>query len=253
MICCLNPECEKPLNPEAAKFCQHCRTEGVICFHLLSGVNPWSLWKTQGYGWLNQWEQHVKMPLEADLKALLGQLLQVEPERRYQSAEAVLQALQASAVAAQQAAVQQTQLDEYRQEFKRAVEAGYLLSGYVRDVLRRYQQTLGLEDVDIQLIEAPILQKAEVEAQQQQWQAEELRRQEAEQQQNLRQQEVKRIKQQEAEQLNQQELQRQRAKALKQQQGLLQPCLQSPSQPQRLPVVCPPCHGRSLCKALSLK
>jgi hypothetical protein len=81
-----------------------------------------------------------------------------------------------------------------------------------------------------------------VEAQQQQWQAEELRRQEAEQQQNLRQQEVKRIKQQEAEQLNQQELQRQRAKALKQQQTGSPPAMPLISQPApafagRLPAV----------------
>ena len=30
MICCLNPECEQPLNPNGSQFCQHCGTELVI-------------------------------------------------------------------------------------------------------------------------------------------------------------------------------------------------------------------------------
>jgi serine/threonine protein kinase len=28
---------------------------GASCFHLMSGIHPWNLWKTQGYSWVKEW------------------------------------------------------------------------------------------------------------------------------------------------------------------------------------------------------
>ncbi|MGR3279251.1 SUMF1/EgtB/PvdO family nonheme iron enzyme [Acaryochloris marina NIES-2412] len=63
---------------------------GASCFHLMTGINPWSLWKMQGYGWLNEWRQHLQQPIGSELGEILDQLLQVQAKDRYQSATAVL-------------------------------------------------------------------------------------------------------------------------------------------------------------------
>jgi serine/threonine protein kinase/tetratricopeptide (TPR) repeat protein len=67
---------------------------GAICFHLLTGVNPWSLWQMQGYSWLTAWQTHLQGQLSPDLVHVLNQLLQFEPRQRYNSAHEVLRDLQ---------------------------------------------------------------------------------------------------------------------------------------------------------------
>ncbi|KOP24673.1 hypothetical protein AMR41_18775 [Hapalosiphon sp. MRB220] len=66
---------------------------GATCFHLLSGIHPWELWKRQGYGWVTSWRQHLSQPVSQNLGSVLDKLLQDEYQQRYQSAGEVLQAL----------------------------------------------------------------------------------------------------------------------------------------------------------------
>ncbi|MDF5719430.1 MAG: hypothetical protein PUP91_02825 [Rhizonema sp. PD37] len=66
---------------------------GATCFHLLSGVHPWELWKKQGYGWVADWRQHLPQPLSQELGQILDKLLLEDHLQRYQSAAEVLQEL----------------------------------------------------------------------------------------------------------------------------------------------------------------
>ena len=66
---------------------------GATCFHLLTQIHPWELWKRQGYGWVSSWQQHLRQPVSQELECILNQLLQENQEQRYQSAEAVLKDL----------------------------------------------------------------------------------------------------------------------------------------------------------------
>jgi len=66
---------------------------GATCFHLLSGINPWELWKRKGYSWINNWQQNLKQSVSLDLGCVLDKLLKEDYQKRYQSAEAVLQDL----------------------------------------------------------------------------------------------------------------------------------------------------------------
>jgi WD40 repeat protein len=63
---------------------------GATCFHLLAGIAPWELWKTQAYGWVESWRQHLPQPVSQKLGRILDKLLQQDYERRYQSASEVL-------------------------------------------------------------------------------------------------------------------------------------------------------------------
>jgi len=65
----------------------------ATCFHLLTTIAPWELWKKQGYGWIDDWRKHLRQPLSEELGAILDKLLQTDYQERYQSAEAVLQDL----------------------------------------------------------------------------------------------------------------------------------------------------------------
>jgi serine/threonine protein kinase len=66
---------------------------GATCFHLLSGIHPWQLWKSQGYGWVRNWRQHLQQPVSQELGQILDKLLQEEYQQRYQSVGEVLQDL----------------------------------------------------------------------------------------------------------------------------------------------------------------
>ncbi|MEH2023827.1 tetratricopeptide repeat protein, partial [Nostoc sp.] len=71
---------------------------GATCFHLLSGIPPWDLWKRQGYGWVSTWRKHLQQPVSQNLGLMLDKLLQEEHQQRYQSAEEVLKALNSQSV-----------------------------------------------------------------------------------------------------------------------------------------------------------
>ncbi|WP_208339813.1 protein kinase domain-containing protein [Aetokthonos hydrillicola] len=66
---------------------------GATCFHLMSGVHPWELWKRQGYGWVGYWQHHLQQPVSQELGDILNKLLQEDHQQRYQSAVEVLQEL----------------------------------------------------------------------------------------------------------------------------------------------------------------
>ncbi|MCP6761975.1 MAG: serine/threonine protein kinase [Fischerella sp. CENA71] len=66
---------------------------GVTCFHLLSGIHPWELWKSQGYGWIGSWKQHLPQPLTQQLELIIDNLLKEDYQQRYQSAGELLQYL----------------------------------------------------------------------------------------------------------------------------------------------------------------
>ncbi|AKG23018.1 serine/threonine-protein kinase [Calothrix sp. 336/3] len=66
---------------------------GATCFHLLSGIHPWELWKRQGYGWVKNWRENLQQPVSEELGQILDTLLQEDYQQRYGSAQEVLQAL----------------------------------------------------------------------------------------------------------------------------------------------------------------
>jgi WD40 repeat protein len=66
---------------------------GATCFHLLTGIAPWELWKQQGFGWVTSWKQYLRQPISQELANILNCLLQPNHQQRYQSAEAALQDL----------------------------------------------------------------------------------------------------------------------------------------------------------------
>lgn len=69
---------------------------GSSCFHLLSHVSPYHLSLEFNYLWSENWQQYIAQPLSPDLQKILDKLLQIEPARRYQSANEVLQDLKAA-------------------------------------------------------------------------------------------------------------------------------------------------------------
>ncbi len=63
---------------------------GATCFHLLTNIDPWSLWQIQGYGWVGNWKQHLQHPISQELERVISKLLQLERQHRYQSVMEVL-------------------------------------------------------------------------------------------------------------------------------------------------------------------
>jgi tetratricopeptide (TPR) repeat protein len=66
---------------------------GAACFHLLTDINPGSLFLEYGYQWTGKWQQYVRQTISKDLKELIDKLLKSEDTDRYQSAVEVLQVL----------------------------------------------------------------------------------------------------------------------------------------------------------------
>lgn len=66
---------------------------GATCFHLLTKVDPRSLFVNHRYDWVQNWRQHLKHPLAQQLDRVLGKLLQKDQRQRYQSAAEVLKDL----------------------------------------------------------------------------------------------------------------------------------------------------------------
>jgi hypothetical protein len=79
-------------------------------------------------------------------------------------------------------------LERYKQEFKRAIAAGYPIEEPVRDGLRSFQQSMGLTDKDVARIEQPIIASKQEEYRQRQ--EKERQRQLKEQQEKARQRQL---------------------------------------------------------------
>ncbi|NEO89455.1 MAG: protein kinase [Moorea sp. SIO3G5] len=67
---------------------------GTTCFHLLTNVHPWDLWKKQGYRWVNSWRKHLKQPVSEQLWWIMDRLLPESYQHRYQSVDQVLEVLE---------------------------------------------------------------------------------------------------------------------------------------------------------------
>lgn len=67
---------------------------GATCFHLMTGQFPGQLWTMQGYGWVNSWQDHLPAGLSPELTTVMGKMLQVQAQDRYQTATAILEDLQ---------------------------------------------------------------------------------------------------------------------------------------------------------------
>ncbi|MEO0516253.1 MAG: caspase family protein [Cyanobacteria bacterium P01_A01_bin.116] len=59
----------------------------------------------------------------------------------------------------------QENLRRYQQEFQKAIDAEYPLRDYVRDGLRKFQQSLGLQTKEVESIERPVVTKKEADFQ----------------------------------------------------------------------------------------
>jgi WD40 repeat protein len=69
---------------------------GATCFHLLTGIRPSQLWIQQGYSWVPSWRQYLTSPgrdeisVSIELGEVLDKLLQLDIQKRYQSADEVI-------------------------------------------------------------------------------------------------------------------------------------------------------------------
>ncbi|MEA5604515.1 serine/threonine-protein kinase [Nostoc sp. UHCC 0252] len=69
---------------------------GATSFHLLTGVRPSQLWIQQGYGWVASWRQHLvssgrdEISVSIELGEIFDKLLQLDIQKRYQSADEVI-------------------------------------------------------------------------------------------------------------------------------------------------------------------
>ncbi|WP_249370337.1 bifunctional serine/threonine-protein kinase/formylglycine-generating enzyme family protein [Acaryochloris marina] len=178
---------------------------GATSFHLLTGQYPGELWTMQGYGWVNNWQEHLPHAIDSKLSAIINKLLQIKAEDRYQTANEVLSDLAKNPDPETDSA---ENLRQYEAELRRAIRSVYPLDDYVREGLKQLQQSLGLLDAEVARIEQPILKQAEANRQEQLKQQLEAQRQtEARQQEQLRQE----AETQRQEQLKQQALVRKQA------------------------------------------
>lgn len=69
---------------------------GATCFHLLSGIPPSKLWMEHGYSWVRLWRKYfrqssgIKALSRLKLGKILDKLLQIDVQKRYQSADEVI-------------------------------------------------------------------------------------------------------------------------------------------------------------------
>ena len=64
---------------------------GCTCFELLGDIRPWELWKSRGYGWVEDWRNYLQQPVSEDFGRIMDRLLQENAQQRYQSAAEVLE------------------------------------------------------------------------------------------------------------------------------------------------------------------
>ncbi|MEG3988013.1 SUMF1/EgtB/PvdO family nonheme iron enzyme [Microcoleus sp. S28C3] len=67
---------------------------GATAFHLLTGLHPYYLFLDYGYSWTENWQQHLKKPIDKGLELILSKLLAKDIQQRYQSADEVLRDFQ---------------------------------------------------------------------------------------------------------------------------------------------------------------
>ncbi|MCS6960082.1 MAG: protein kinase [Pseudanabaenaceae cyanobacterium SKYGB_i_bin29] len=63
---------------------------GVTCFHLLTGVSPYSLFIKRGYSWLQTWQDYVPADVTPRLIQVLDRMMQERRQDRYSTATEAL-------------------------------------------------------------------------------------------------------------------------------------------------------------------
>ncbi|MCM1984266.1 bifunctional serine/threonine-protein kinase/formylglycine-generating enzyme family protein [Lyngbya confervoides] len=158
---------------------------GVTCFELMSGIVPYPLMLQEGYRWVENWRQRVQQPVSAELAGVMDGLLKMRSQERFQTADAVLGALNAEA----SLAAYRQHLAEYAQEYRKMAAAQWPLSSYLLEQLGRMRAAWGLQPEDVERVERPIRDRVEAAYQARTAQEVEALPQEAEGQQ--RQQEIR--------------------------------------------------------------
>ena len=59
---------------------------GVTCFHLLTGISPYSLFLKRGYSWLQSWQSYLDKGISPKLIQVLDRMMQENRHDRYHSA-----------------------------------------------------------------------------------------------------------------------------------------------------------------------
>ena len=63
---------------------------GMICFYLLTATDIYQLFRDYDYGWVNNWQQYLNVPISQRLTHVLDKLLKLDGCDRYMTAEEVL-------------------------------------------------------------------------------------------------------------------------------------------------------------------
>ncbi len=157
----------------------------------------------QSLGLRDEDVKQIEQPILAQAEAKYQEKLKEEQRQRQKEQEAE-RVKQLELRKQQEREEYENKLQQYEQEFIKAIQAGYPLNRDVRDSLKNYQGTLEITDEDITRIEQPILAQEE-----------------AKYQEKLKEEKAKKQRQQEAEKAKQLELQKQR-EAEKQEEKLKQ-------------------------------
>ncbi len=64
---------------------------GVTCFHLLTGISPYTLFLQRGYSWLQTWQTHLDRGVSGRLIKVLDRMMKENRHDRYASAREALQ------------------------------------------------------------------------------------------------------------------------------------------------------------------
>jgi WD40 repeat protein len=105
---------------------------GVTCIHLLTNVSPFDLFDLVNDGWA--WRQYVAEPVSDRLAAILDRLLQPALSKRFQSADAVMQAIERSAVSVQPSALTQSKVSTQRSLAIAPWHCLHILTGHTASV-----------------------------------------------------------------------------------------------------------------------
>lgn len=66
---------------------------GMICLHLLTQKDIYQLFQRYDYGWVENWQQHLNVPISQRLEHVLNNLLKLNENERYITADNVLREL----------------------------------------------------------------------------------------------------------------------------------------------------------------
>ncbi|MBR8837548.1 MAG: GUN4 domain-containing protein [Stigonema ocellatum SAG 48.90 = DSM 106950] len=154
-----------------ATFASDIYSLGVTCLNLLTQVQPLELFDVTEWSWI--WRNYLTVQESDNLAFILDKMVEYAVKRRYQSAIEVLQALnppnKEPRLQRQREQLEyENNLRRYEQELSVALKAGYPLDEFVRNALKKIQQSLGISDEDVVPIEQQLLAPKQAEYERQQ-------------------------------------------------------------------------------------